>query len=217
MARNKYPEQTIEKILSVSAKLFAEKGYDKTTIQDIIDTVGMSKGIIYYHFKSKEDILDAVLRVQLEQTTQMQKDLSDSTKAANAREKVGKILERSIEIGSMENGYNENDLTLLRSPQYLVNGLKEAVRNAPFLSEILRDGIKDGSVTTENPDEIAEIFMLLFNFWSSPVLYERTYNETSKRLKFLQNLLSLLGADILSNDAIEKYLKAYQGGYKNEK
>ena len=51
MARNKYPEQTVEKILEVSLKLFSEKGYEKTTMQDIVNALGMSKGAIYHHFK----------------------------------------------------------------------------------------------------------------------------------------------------------------------
>ena len=59
MARNKHPEETVEKILAVSAKLFMEKGYEHTTLQDIIDNLGgLTKGAIYHHFKSKEDILD---------------------------------------------------------------------------------------------------------------------------------------------------------------
>ena len=58
MARNKHPEETVEKILRVSLKLFQEKGYEATTIQDIVDALGMSKGAIYHHFKSKADIMD---------------------------------------------------------------------------------------------------------------------------------------------------------------
>lgn len=58
MACNKHPEETVEKILDVSMRLFSEKGYEHTTIQDIVDALGMSKGAIYHHFKSKEDIID---------------------------------------------------------------------------------------------------------------------------------------------------------------
>jgi len=61
MARNKYPEQTVEMILDVAERLFLEKGYEKTTIQDIVDNMnGMTKGAIYHHFKGKEEILTAV-------------------------------------------------------------------------------------------------------------------------------------------------------------
>lgn len=61
MARNKYPEETVNLILDVAGRLFMEKGYEHTSIQDIIDNLGgLSKGAIYHHFKSKEEILDAV-------------------------------------------------------------------------------------------------------------------------------------------------------------
>ena len=58
MARNKYPEVTVEKILDVAQQLFLEKGYDNTTIQDIVNELGgLTKGAIYHHFKSKEEII----------------------------------------------------------------------------------------------------------------------------------------------------------------
>ena len=61
MARNKYPEVTVEKILDAAQRLFLEKGYDNTTIQDIVNELdGLSKGAVYHHFKSKEEIMDAV-------------------------------------------------------------------------------------------------------------------------------------------------------------
>ena len=61
MARNKYPEVTVEKILEVAERIFWEKGYDDTTIQNIIDGLGgLTKGAVYHHFKSKEEILDAL-------------------------------------------------------------------------------------------------------------------------------------------------------------
>lgn len=61
MARNKHPEETVNFILDTAFRLFMEKGYEHTSIQDIIDHLGgLSKGAIYHHFKSKEDILIAV-------------------------------------------------------------------------------------------------------------------------------------------------------------
>lgn len=61
MARNRNPERTIERIVEVSFKLFIEKGYEQTTIQDIVNEPGdLSKGAIYHHFKNKEEIVDAV-------------------------------------------------------------------------------------------------------------------------------------------------------------
>ena len=44
-------------IMSAALQLFAPKGYLKTRTQDIIDKFGISRGLLYYHFKDKEDIL----------------------------------------------------------------------------------------------------------------------------------------------------------------
>ena len=56
MARNKYPEETVKKILNTAISLFLENGYEKTSMQDIVNALGMSKGAIYHHFKSKEEL-----------------------------------------------------------------------------------------------------------------------------------------------------------------
>ena len=48
-------------ILDVSEELFASKGYVSTSTNDIIEQVGIARGTLYYHFKSKEEILDAVV------------------------------------------------------------------------------------------------------------------------------------------------------------
>ena len=53
MARNRNSHETRKKILEVSKNLFLEKGFDNTSIQDIIDGLGgLTKGVIYHHFES---------------------------------------------------------------------------------------------------------------------------------------------------------------------
>ena len=47
-----------EQVIEAAARVFAEKGYEKTSIQDILNDLGLSKGGLYHHFKSKEAILD---------------------------------------------------------------------------------------------------------------------------------------------------------------
>ncbi len=55
MGRNKYPEETVAKILDAALELFCVQGYEGTSIQDIVDRLdGMTKGAVYHHFKSKE-------------------------------------------------------------------------------------------------------------------------------------------------------------------
>lgn len=63
MARNRNSHETRQKILEVSKNLFLEKGFDNTSIQDIIDGLGgLTKGVIYHHFESKYEILQSIIR-----------------------------------------------------------------------------------------------------------------------------------------------------------
>ena len=91
VARNKYPEETVRLILDVATRLFAEKGYDRTSLQDIINETKLSKGAIYHHFASKEDILEAIFdRIGEENTAVLAKVRDD--KEVNGLEKLRKII-----------------------------------------------------------------------------------------------------------------------------
>ena len=80
MARNKHPEETINLILDVAFCRFMEKGYEHTSIQDIINNLGgLSKGAIYHHFKSKEDILVAVTDRMTKESNRLLADIRDRT------------------------------------------------------------------------------------------------------------------------------------------
>ena len=96
MARNKHPEETVHLILDVAFRLFIEKGYENTSIQDIIDNLGgLSKGAIYHHFKSKEELLIAVTDRMTSESNQMLaviRDRSDLT----GKEKLKTIFRESI-------------------------------------------------------------------------------------------------------------------------
>lgn len=48
-------------IIDTAASLFIEKGYDQCSVNDILDCIGIAKGTFYHYFKSKEDVLDAVV------------------------------------------------------------------------------------------------------------------------------------------------------------
>ena len=63
MARNRNPHETRKKILEVSKDLFLKKGFDNTSIQDIINGLGgLTKGVIYHHFESKQEILQSIIK-----------------------------------------------------------------------------------------------------------------------------------------------------------
>ena len=76
-ARNAHPEITRRRILDAAQKLFSEKGFEHTSMQDIVNELGnLSKGAIYHHFPGKEAIL--------ERTATLQPATTYSTSYANA-------------------------------------------------------------------------------------------------------------------------------------
>ena len=47
-------------LLDIAQRLFLERGYERTTVNDVIDAAGVSKGAFYHHFRAKEDLLEAI-------------------------------------------------------------------------------------------------------------------------------------------------------------
>lgn len=207
--RSNDSKQTIEKILTVSATLFSEKGFDKTSIQDIVDSIGMSRGAIFHHFKSKEDILDAVIERQLNYTYEMLEQLVNSIDAVNSRERLIKILET---LTSDKNVHAIDRIvnTQIKNPQFVIQRIQAGVnKEALIFRGIIEQGIADESIETEYPNECAEVFMLLINIWTNPVLFYRNKTETMRRLFFLQHMMRQLGVDIVSDKLIEALMEHY--------
>ena len=63
--------KTRERIEQKADDLFYEKGFEATSFADIADAVGISRGNFYHHYKSKDDILDAVITRRLSKTQDM--------------------------------------------------------------------------------------------------------------------------------------------------
>lgn len=202
MARNKHPEQTVELILSAAAKLFTEKGFEKTSIQDILNELGMSKGAVYHHFRSKEEIMDRLIQRQVHSAMELLHELIAHTEAPNARVKLMIILETMV-ADQQARSLDKVISTQFKNPQMVLSSMKEGLQiEAPIIAELMIAGREDGSITTDHPLECAEAFMLLVNIWANRQLFERSQEETMQRLKFIQHMMRLLGADIVSDTLI---------------
>ncbi|MCL2611571.1 MAG: TetR/AcrR family transcriptional regulator [Defluviitaleaceae bacterium] len=212
MPRTINPKATVANILSASEKLFLEKGYEKTTAQEIMDRTGLSKGTIFHHFKSKEDILAAVLDKHCDTTVQdMHKWLSEMEGLA-AKEKIVNLFNRF---------YDDAETTPLskmavtsRSPRLIIEDLRMWTNKiTPIITEIIKKGVQDGSIKTDFPEECAQLFNLLFCIWCDPVTLECDAESLHKRLLFIQHIMRLLGVDIISDEFIEKSMKFSENLY----
>lgn len=199
-------QATIESILSVSARLFLEKGFDKTSMQDIATTAGISKGAIYHHFQSKDEIIKAVTEKQTQTVKAAMEHLMSQTGSLSGKEQLQFILEKNLE--SQEAHYLDDVMSVrMKSAEFVLSYMQGCINNdSLFISEIIRHGIADGSVITDFPDECAEVFLLLLNVWCDPAVFECSGEKLSLRLRFLQHMMKSIGIDVLSDTLIEKSL-----------
>ena len=120
----------MEKILTVSAKLFMEKGYEHTTLQDIIDHLGgLTKGAIYHHFKGKEEILLAIADRMGEQTETWMQAIRDDPGLTGA-EKLRRMFRASL------GNSDQTDLFVL-APNMLKNPKLMAILLTSMIEEVL--------------------------------------------------------------------------------
>ncbi|RDY27755.1 TetR/AcrR family transcriptional regulator [Romboutsia weinsteinii] len=217
MARNKNPEITINRILDAAMDLFLQKGYDNTTIQDIVDYLGdLSKGAIYHHFKSKEEIIEAVIPRLYDSSDSQLLEIKTST-SYTGLEKLKKIL-----LISLKNPGQEKLATaapnLMKNPRFLTQQLYNTVESiVPNLVEpIIRDGVKDGSIVTDNPKEVAETFMILMNIWINPAIFYSTEEEYKNKFMFFRKLVADLGIPILDDSMLE-VLEGYRAIIEKER
>ena len=205
MARNKYPEETKNLIVDTASELFMENGYEHTSIQDIINHLGgLSKGAIYHHFRSKEEIMMAVAeKLYSNSSAQMYKIKGRSD--LNGRQKLEEVFHISVFAMEQENMFSAAP-DMMKNPQLLVIFLKDVVQKeaAEFFTELLEEGLADGSVSVEYPKETAEVLMLLGNVWMNPMIYRCSPQEMIGKAKFYQNLLRMMDLDIVSDDMISR-------------
>ena len=145
MARNKHPEETVAKILDVSMRLFTEQGYEHTTIQDIVDALGMSKGAIYHHFKSKEDILDRINDRYYENLEWF----SDPAKlpGRNGLEKLRHAFRHFLTDPAKREVDRLAIHHIVKNPKIALLTLESTFRDAaPYVEGMIRLGMADGSL-----------------------------------------------------------------------
>lgn len=207
MARNKYPEITVERILNAAQRLFLEKGYENTTIQDIVDALGdLTKGAIYHHFKSKEEILDAVGDKMFFENNPFEAVME--RKDLNGLQK----LQEAIRLNqSDENRVNLTiqSIPITQNPRILV-GMIESNRKVltPYYQKLLEEGNQDGSIHTDYAKEIAELLPLMTSLWLLPLVFPGTVDEMRRKFRFLGEMLEKMGVPLV-DDSIAALIEAF--------
>lgn len=217
MARNKYPEETVSLILDVSARLFMEKGYEHTSVQDIIDNLGgLSKGAIYHHFKSKEDILVAVIDRITEESNRLLADIRDCTDLTG-KEKLKAIFKKSI-LRPVQDEIFTAAPNLSNNPRLLFGIFRETVMVAApdYIQPIVEQGVADGTIQTEYPAELAELIILAANIWMNPMIFNNSVEEACRKFMVFRQMMRGFGLDIVDDEMLDRLKELASIYYENK-
>lgn len=208
MARpvKKMPEQWKKEILEAAQKLFMSKGYEETSISDIMEAVGGAKGMFYRCFQSKEEVMYTLGNQMFFsdnpfETVKRRTDL-------NGLQKIRELLILN-QSKAERNHMNVQAISILKDPHILAAAVEENKRVlTPLWFELLEEGRKDGSIQTEYVKELSELLPLI-NFWLMPSVYPATAEEIRHKYRFVVEVLSVMGLPLIDDemaDIAEKFL-----------
>ncbi len=177
----KKPDERRREIVAAARELFEKQQYEKTTMKDVMNKLGIAKGTIYHYFKSKEELLEAVIENSVDEYIEWMQENLNKTKG-NALNKM-KVL---ITSGSVE---EENDQILehLHHPGNIGMHTRQLattiMKLAPLYESVIKQGCEEGIFETEHPLECAEFLLagiqfitdIGFNPWSQDDLMRRAF------------------------------------------
>ena len=207
----KTADERRHEILDAAEKLFSTKGFDATSTNDILEEVGIARGTLYYHFKSKEAIMDALIE------RYNTKVLNIAKKIAN--DKSISVFERMMGVVMALNINNKSVIEHIHKPQNALMHQKVQrvilTEVTPILAEIIEDGIKEGVFNTPYPYESVEMLIAYTNTVFDTELIEMTIEEKARRIEaFIFNLERLLGA---KRGSLISILQVFGDGEKDGK
>lgn len=211
----KEAEERRNEILDAADELFGQKGFDGTSTKDILEKVGIARGTLYYHFKSKEAIMDALIdRYNVRHLGAAQEIAADKSIPVNQRI-IRAVMALNISGGSGESGKEimehihkpQNALMHHKIQKVIINGV------TPILTGIIREGIEQGLFSTPFPYECMEMVVVYTNSVFDDDIVKMTNDERASRIQaFVFNVERLLGAESGSFMNVMKIFDSGNGG-----
>jgi len=209
MPRRYNSKETIALILSAAMKCFNEKGFDKTSMQEIVTESGVSKGSIFHHFSSKEEILMAVIVNRAKAQDQVIRKWIDQLKGMTGKEKMIALLDRVFEDADVSP--DALSVQIFKSPQMILATMQESLKIvAPTYAKIFKEGMEDGSIKTTLPNQCTEALVMLMNYWCNPIIFECDTENLLNRMLFTQQMMRALGADVITDNHVSQFMKLYK-------
>ncbi|MDR3173409.1 MAG: TetR/AcrR family transcriptional regulator [Treponema sp.] len=194
MRVSKKHDVRLNEILDAAELLFTQKGYDQTTVNDILDKVEIGKGTFYHYFKSKEDVMAGVIRRIADGLTEKAQVIAaDST--IGVQEKMKLILSAVSLSGSPGEAVVE-ELHRPANAQMHQMSIVEAVRGvAPVMAGVVKQGVSEGVYHTPYPLETMEFLLASNSFFFDDAVFQWKPEELASRVRACVRIIELsLGA-----------------------
>jgi len=200
--------ERLNEILDVSEKLFASKGYEKTTVNDILDGVGIGKGTFYHYFKSKEEVMDAVIMRMANIAKEASQAIADMP-GISAHEKF-------IKVFTDQPGKNDEIVEQLHHKDNSALHLKSLTETilaiSPAMAQIIQQGVDEGIYHTPYPRECFEFIYAGAQFMLDDAIFQWPADELPKKVKaFVRIIETTLGAEKGSFEFIYSLYEAVPG------
>lgn len=204
MGVSKKPEERKNEILDNAETLFITKGYSKATINDILTAVGIAKGTFYYYFKSKEEVMDAIVSRFIDIEMNAIK-LVTSDQSLNASEKIFKMIIRQNPEAKKKEKMIEQFHQINNAEMHQKSLVQTILQLTPVLTDIIEQGIKEGVFKTNYPKEVVEFLLVSSQFLFDEGIFQWEAAEIAKKSKALAHIMEItLGAKSGSFDYIAK-------------
>ena len=174
-------------LLQIAYRLFLNRGYENTSVDEIIEKAQIAKGTFYYHFQSKEQILEDVIEMMIDSEVDMAKQIIGMD--ISIPQKIVGIL-TSLKPADSEQPIKD----ALFHPENVL--MHDKVRKKlievliPLLSEVVKEGVNAGIFSCDNIPERVRMLLII----SNGTFNERTFSERDISV-FIDMSEKLLGAD----------------------
>lgn len=186
----KEPDERKQEILDAAIRVFSKKGYDRTSISDIAKEIGISQGLCYRYFPSKEAIYDAGIEQYAESIVARNKKRAEHLEELNLREQILQMSGKMQEYAGVEWKENFYELFHREGNQRLHNELflKVAQKLIPYISNILAAAKERGE--TDIADPYASAYFLVYG--QVGILMSQDFSEEEKTKKIHQCIFEML-------------------------
>ena len=203
-------------ILEAAAILFSEKGFDQTSTNDILEAVGIAKGTLYHHFKSKEAIMDAIIERQNERMLTAARHVAEDH-GIPVKERILRVI-LALKLKETEGTGGKEMIEHLHKPQNALMHQKSKqiiIKEVPpILTIVIKDGIEQGLFDTPHPLECMELAVAYLTTVLDDGFIELTEEDCLHRIQaFVFHMERLLGVEQGRFDFI---LQMFGRGEQNE-